>query len=393
LKKLLHKILNLADITMLIVKEILFRRFNFSLSLLAVSFAVAFFVFFFTANEASTRETIRLTRDMGYNLRIIPKDTDMNIFWTTGYSEYTMPEDYVDRFRQFKDFSFAHLTATLQKKINWNNREIIFTGIAPELEPSGRNKTSMIFSIEPEQVYVGYELAKDLQLKQGDEIELLGNKFRIRKTLSETGSIDDIRIYGTLTEFQELLDLKGRINEIMALNCLCVSPDEHDPVLILREQLDQVLPEAKVVMNTTIAKARERQRHMLEEYFAISTIIIIIVIAIWIGSLAMINVKERERETGILRATGQSIFKVSALFLGKALITGLIGALIGYFGGTVLALKFGPGIFLITRNSIEPIYSLLVWTIIFTPVFTMLSTLIPTVIAVLKDPAVTLRKE
>ena len=181
MKKLLHKIRYLADLAMLIVKEILFRKFNFLLSLLAVSFAVAFFVFFFTANEASTRETIRLTRDMGYNLRIIPRDTDMNLFWTTGYSEYTMPEDYVDRFRQFKDFSFAHLTATLQKKINWNNREIILTGIAPEVEPSGRNKTSMIFSIEPEHVYVGFELAKDLQLNQGGETELIGTKTNIRK--------------------------------------------------------------------------------------------------------------------------------------------------------------------------------------------------------------------
>ena len=62
----------------------------------------------------------------------------------------------------------------------------------------------MIFSIEPEQVYVGFELAKDLQLKQGDKLEVLGKNFTIKKTLSESGSIDDIRIYGTLTEFQEM---------------------------------------------------------------------------------------------------------------------------------------------------------------------------------------------
>ena len=188
----------------LIAKEIIYRKFNFLLAVLGVSFAVAFFVFFLTANEASTRETIRLTRDMGYNLRIIPKDTDMNMFWTIGYSEYTMPENYVDRFLQFKDFSYAHLTATLQKKISWQNREIILTGIAPEIEPLGIKRTAMIFSIEPEQVYVGFELAKDLQLKQGDKLEVLGKNFTIKKTLSESGSIDDIRIYGTLTEFQEM---------------------------------------------------------------------------------------------------------------------------------------------------------------------------------------------
>jgi putative ABC transport system permease protein len=377
----------------LIIKEIVYKKFNFLLALLGVSFAVAFFVFFFTANEASTRETIRLTRDMGYNLRIIPKDTDMNIFWTTGYSEYTMPEDYVYRFLQFKDFSFAHLTATLQKKISWQNKEVILTGIAPEIEPSGIKRTAMIFSIEPAQVYIGFELAKDLQLKQGDEIEVLGKYFSIKKTLSETGSIDDIRIYGTLTEFQEMVDLKGRINEIMALNCLCLSPDENDPLPMLREQLDQVLPEAKVVMNTTIANARERQRHMLEEYFVLSTIIVIIVIAIWIGSLAMINAKEREKETGILRATGHSVLKISFIFLGKALIIGIIGAIIGYTIGTVTALKLGPGIFMITKNSMKPIYSLLAWAIISAPVFTMLSSFIPILIAVMKDPAVTLRKE
>ena len=377
----------------LIIKEIIYKKFNFLLALMAVSFAVAFFVFFFTANEASTRETIRLTRDMGYNLRIIPKDTDMNKFWTTGYSEFTMPEDYVNRFLQFKDFSYAHLTATLQKKLNWQNREVILTGIAPEIEPSGIQRTAMIFNIMPEQVYIGYELAKDFQLKQGDKIEVLGKSFTIKKTLSESGSIDDIRIYGTLTEFQKMIDLKGRINEIMALNCLCVSPDENDPLIILREQLDQVLPEAKVVMNTTIANARERQRHMLDEYFAVSTIVVIIVIAIWIGSLAMINTKERERETGILRATGYDALKISYIFLGKALIVGIISAIIGYTIGTALALKFGPGIFMITKDSIKPIYSLLVWAIISAPVFTMLSSFVPILIAVVKDPAVTLRKE
>ena len=51
-------------------------------------------VFFFTTSEASKRETIRLTRDMGFNLRIIPGKTDMDEFWTRGFSKYTMPEEY-----------------------------------------------------------------------------------------------------------------------------------------------------------------------------------------------------------------------------------------------------------------------------------------------------------
>jgi len=85
--------------------------------------------------------------------------------------------------------------------------------------------------------------------------------------------------------------------------------------------------------------------------------------------------------------------KISFIFLGKALIIGIISVIIGYLIGTFLALKFGTGIFMITKNSIKPMYSLLVWAIICASVFTMLSSFIPTLIALVKDPAVTLRKE
>jgi len=377
----------------LIYKEILYRKLNFVLALLAVTFAVAFFVSFFTANEASNRETIRLTRDMGFNLRIIPKKTDMNTFWLEGYSDYYMPEEYVNRFWEFKNFSFAHLTATLYKTITWNDKKVVLSGIAPEIEPSGKVKTSMIFKIDTGTVYIGYELAKFMNLNRGDTIKILGRDFIIAKTLSETGSTDDIKIYGTLSEFQELLMMKGLVNEIMALNCLCFSPEGIDYLESIRKQLSQVLPEAKVIMNTTIANAREKQRHMLEKYFSLITAFLIIIIAIWIGALAMMNAKERQQEIGILRAIGHSGVRIAGLFLGKALITGIISAVLGYLTGTLLALKFGPGIFKITAASIKPITSILIYSLIATPVFSVITSLIPAIVAILKDPAITLRKK
>ena len=372
-----------------IIKEIKFRKLNFILALSAISFAVAFFVFFFTSNEASKRETIRLTRDMGFNLRIIPKETDMNKFWTTGYSEFTMPEDYANRFMQFKDFSYAHITATLHKEILWNNKEIILTGMAPEIDPAGRSE--MAFHIEPGQVYIGYDLAKEFQLHRAEMIDILGRKFTILRVLSESGSTDDIRIYGPLAEFQEILNMKGQINEIMALNCLCLSPDEGDPLIMLREQLNQILPDAKVVMNTTIANAREKQRFMLEEYFAVISVCLVILIAIWIGALAMINTKEREQEIGILKAIGHRYGKILGIFLGKALIIGFISAIIGYLLGSLLALKFGGAIFKITASSIKPIYSLFIWSIIVAPLFSSLSSFIPAIISATKDPAISIK--
>jgi putative ABC transport system permease protein len=379
----MHKILHL------IIKEIKFRKFNFMLALSAITLAVAFFVFFFTSNEASKRETTRLTRDMGFNLRIIPKGTDMNKFWTSGYSEYTMPEDYAERFRKFKDFSFAHVTATLQKKIIWDNKEIILTGIAAEIDPAGR--AAMAYIIKPGQVYIGCELARESGARQSGVIDILGKKFTIVKILSETGSTDDIRAYGTLSEFQEILGMKGQINEIMALNCLCLSPEEGDPLTILRQQLDQVLPETKVVMNTTIANAREKQRQMLEKYFAFISVFVVLLIAIWIGTLTMINTKDREQEIGVLHALGHGTGNILGIFLGKALIIGFASAIIGYLLGSFLALKFGGEIFKITADSIKPMHSLLLWSIIAAPAFSALSSFIPAIIAAIKDPVMVIR--
>jgi ABC-type lipoprotein release transport system permease subunit len=373
----------------LIIKEIKFRKLNFILALSAIALAVAFFVFFFTSNEASKRETTRLTRDMGFNLRIIPKGTDMNKFWTSGYSEFTMPEDYAERFRKFKDFSFAHVTATLQKKILWDNKEIILTGIAPEIDPAGR--AAMAFIIKPGQVYIGSELARQSGAQQSGMIDILGKKFTIARILSETGSTDDIRAYGPLSEFQEILGMKGQINEIMALNCLCLSPEEGDPLTILRQQLDQVLPEAKVVMNTTIANAREKQRQMLEKYFSVISVFVVLLIAIWIGTLAMINTKDREQEIGVLHALGHSSGKILGIFLGKALIIGFTSAIGGYLLGSFLAMKFGGEIFKITADSIKPMYSLLLWSIIAAPAFSALSSFIPAIIAAIKDPVTVIR--
>jgi len=377
----------------LIFKEICFRKLNFLLSLLAMMAAVSLFVAFFTSGEASKRETIRLTRDMGFNLRIIPKQTNLDKFWITGFSEFTMPEEYVFRFMAHKNFSYAHLTATLQRQIEWNGKKAILIGIAPELEPSGKQNSPMSFSIEAGSVYIGYELASSLQLHKNQKIDILGNNFKIEKCLSETGSDDDIRIYAQLAEVQRLLNMNGEINEIKALNCLCLLDENQDPLEILRKQLALVLPDAQVILNKTIAEAREKQRLMLERYFARLIPFVIIIIAIWIGSLAMMNVNDRKPEIGVLRSLGYCSSKIAILFLGKAIMVGSLGAILGFVAGNGLSLTYAPGIFKATAEHIQPVYKLLYWSILVAPLFAAVASLIPAMIAITQDPAAILREK
>lgn len=303
-----------------------------------------------------------------------------------------MPEDFVQRFNNFKDFSYAHLTATLHQKIKWRDMHIILTGISPEIEPSGKKKAPMVFTIQPGSVYVGHEIAIKYNLKKGDKIAILGKQFMIAKTLTENGNSDDIRIFAPLADVQEILHMPGEINEIKALDCLCLIDDHKDAITLLREQLNQVMPEAKLVLNQTIAVTREKQRRMFEKYFAFLIPILILVSTIWIGTMAYLNVKERIQEIGVLRALGYGLAKTAFLFLGRAFIMGILGAILGFIIGTIFSLIYGPDIFIVTAKSIKPIYSLLFWSILFAPLLAIVASFIPAMIAISKDPATILRE-
>ena len=378
----------------LILKEILQRKLNFFLSLLAIVIAASLFVSFFTTGEASKNETIRLMRDIGFNLRIIPEKTNMEKFWRAGFSELTMPESHVYELASHGGISYAHLTAILQKKVIWRDREIFLTGIAPELSPPGKKKTPMIFSIEQGNVYIGFEIAQNMGLRKGDIIDIFGKPFTIAQALSESGSVDDIRIYAHLHDVQSLLNMESQINEIKALQCLCIVNNENmNSQEMLRDQLAKILPDAKVILIQNIASARESQRIMAEKYFEFIVPFVVIVCMSWIGILAMLNVRERRQEIGIMRALGYGSSKIGALFLGKAVLIGLIGAVVGFGIGTGLALKFGPAIFKVTASMITPQIKLLFWAVIVSPAVCALSVFIPSMIAVSQDPAIILREE
>ncbi len=374
----------------IILKEIAYRKVNFALAMVALTLAVALFVAFFTMGKALKKETIRLTRDMGFNLSIIPAATDMNEYWVTGYSTVTMPQEYIEALVKFKDLSYAHLTATLHHTIQWRNKDVILTGVSPELEVEGkRKKTPMFFLVPPSKVYLGYELAAQFDLQPGDSIDVLGKVFTVEKTLVETGSAEDIKIYMDLAELQQLVRKPGQINEIKALNCLCLA-EGVDPTEYLRKQLGEVLPQAKVIVNKTIAKARKQQRHTIDNYFAVILPVVIVVCLIWIGALAMTNVNDRKQEIGIFKALGFSNRAISGLFVGKYLLVGVLSALAGFGIGSVMSLYLGPDIFKVTAASIAVDYQLLGWSLLLAPIGAVTATVIPTVLAIFQDPATTL---
>jgi len=374
----------------MLLKEIAHRKLSFLLGVVSVIAAVALFVAVLTMSEASQRETTRLMRDMGFNVLIVPKNTDMADFWSEDFGKEEMPEDYVYKLANSKTILVRHLVATLQKKVAWRDRKVLLTGVLPEAPLKGKEKKPpMGFSIPRGKVYVGFELARSLKIKEGDAVNLLGKDFVVERCLQKSGSKNDIRIYGHLHDIQEVLGKPGKINVIEALECRC----EGERLPTIRKSIAAALPDTIVSERGSIALARAETRKMVEKYAAFLIPMVFLICAVWVGLLALSNVRERRQEIGILRALGFRSGRIAGLFLGRSVLLGLIGAGAGFALGTALALRFGPEIFKVTSEKISPMVSLLGWSLIGAVALCALAAYLPTILAITQDPAVTLREE
>ena len=205
--------------------------------------------------EASRRETVRVMRDLGFNLRVIPAATEMGRFYLTGFSDRTMPEESLAALASARNLSYNHLVGVLHGKVTVEGRDVLVMGISPEEAPPGKKKPPMVHAVEPGTIQVGAEIAHDLHLKKGDRLEVGGRSFRVARCMPEMGSADDMRIVGSLPDMQAVLGLEGKINEIKAIDCLCMQPTEN-PQGILQAEIERTLPGTRVVMLSSIAEAR-----------------------------------------------------------------------------------------------------------------------------------------
>ncbi len=378
----------------LVCKEISHRKVNFLLAVVCVVFAAGMYCAFNMTARASENETRKLMLELGQNLRIIPAETEMDEFWIRGFSEHTMPEDYVYRFVEKTGYSYTHLTATLHRSIEYCGAKVVLTGILPEVFPPDKSwQKPMTFTIKQGQAYVGSEVSQRMGIATGDQIEIRGKRLDTVKVLSPTGSVDDIRIYGHLRDVQSIMNMPGRINEIKALECMCFRNTDADPLKAAQRQLKQLLPEGKVLLLDGISHIRIRQRTTIQKHMKFILNATLGGCGVMIAILAMINVRQRKIETGVLRALGYTSKFVFSMFMAKAAMVAVIGTSAGFFAGSWIAVSLGDELFPVTADAIKFDYSLLYKSLVWCGVLVTIASFLPALWAVMTEPADNLREE
>ncbi len=351
------------------------------------------------------KQTRRIMRDLGINLRIVHRDTNFGGLYTD-FKAVDFPEEYVDRLANAPQIeTIVHLVATLQEKIKWNGRTVLLVGMRPVLTQSQKNaeKKHMVQPVAPGTVIVGYELGAGR--KAGDSIEILGKTFHIAAVRPQAGTIEDVQLVMDLHEAQTLVHKPGRIHQILALNCKC----KGDRISVIRKELEGVLPDTKITEHLSRATAREAQRDAVEKsareqmeqleatrrrtersharLLSVVLPLLLVFSALLVGLLSWLNVRDRRSETGILRAIGKSSLMIATLFLGRAVLVGLAGGLVGVAAGTALVR------FLTTRYAGDlfvavPIDArLIAGCLVGAPLVAAMAAYLPTLRVVAQDPA------
>ena len=101
-----------------------------------------------------------------------------------------------------------------------------------------------------------------------------------------------------------------------------------------------------------LANARAKQRQMIHNIFAVMLPFVLAACGVWIGVLAVMNVRDRQQEIGLLRALGYDTRAVMpAVSRQGACWWACSGPWRAFSLGTGLGLRYGPGVFEITAKA------------------------------------------
>lgn len=356
----------------LVAKEILRRKKRVLYATLGVVIGIMTFVGILTIALAGQAKIYDQLEKYGANLTILPATKSLN----TGLGDLTLGtvtvgENYInqDKLLQIRDIADGEIKKSLNLDIEGN-----IAIIAPKLYlPATVKETSvMLVGIDPqeeikiktwwqtregnylensEEVLVGAIAADLLKLRVDDAIELRGENFAIAGILSETGSNEDYQIFMSLGALQKAFNKEGLISSV-DIRALCNAC----PVETIADSINQNISGVRAV---AVKQVAETEMGMLERVNRLMLAlggVTLIVGGFGVVNTLLTSVHERRKDIAIMRAVGASRGQIIKALIYEAIIIGLLGGIMGYIIGTLLAYAIGPLMFEGTRVTYVPRY-------------------------------------
>jgi putative ABC transport system permease protein len=308
----------------------------------------------------------------GANLSVIPaiSNVDMTLgdisLGALTVGENHIPEARLSEIRQIADNEIKKSLgidddidiATIAPKLYVNTKvkdtSLFVVGIEPQGERAIKTWWKIkegVYLNEGNEALLGAQAAQLLKLNVGDKIPFNGSDTTVVGILEEAGSSDDYQIFLPLKTLQQAFDKAGVISSV-DVRALCNAC----PVEFIADSINQNITGVRAV---AVKQVAENEMGLMEKMNNLMLALAGITLAI--GAFGVVNtmmtsVHERIKDIGIMRAVGASRGQILKTFIYEAVIIGIIGGIVGYLAGTVVAYGVGPLVFEGTAITYIPLY-------------------------------------
>ena len=220
-------------------------------------------------------------------------------------------------------------------------------------------------------VLLGERLATKLNRSPGEQIEISGQSHRIAGILS-TGGAEDDQIVAPIALAQQILSKPGAVRRIY-VSALTKPEDalaRRDPksmnpevfdrwycspyVQSIAYQLRETIPHSHAEQIRQVAQNEGTVLARIKGLMLLVTLAALFASTLAVSAAMATAIFERRSEVGLMKALGAGNASVAALFFTEATLLALIGGVVGFAGGALLARQIGRSIF-DSKITIQPV--------------------------------------